>query len=215
MAKLITPSLISSVKWLRNAPPSWQEKAYQDLYNALSRKPWEPSEAIKRGMKFEEKVNQCIRRNIKTAGTEKFQFFLNHGFDNGKPALLQKKTKSFIKIDGVDYCLYGRIDLWFPDVIKDIKTTWNYKESNYLNSAQHLIYCRGEKIKKFQYLIGVFSKDDPTDMQIKSTHIVSFHVQSWEAIDELLINDIKLCLDTFETYDELKELYHSTFNKYG
>ncbi len=209
MSKLITTSLISSIQWLNNAPPSWQESAYTQLKNSLSRKPWEPSLEIQRGIDFENKVYSCLRRELYSVGSKDFQWFVNES----KGGQIQRKTKSFITIDKIEYCLYGKLDLWYKDIIKDIKTTGNYKESKYLESSQHIIYCHNEKISQFEYLVAVFQKGDTENKKIQEKHKIKITVDL-DKTEELILGYIKLVNDTLKTYEELKPLYDNVFNRY-
>jgi len=209
MSKLITTSLISSIQWLNNAPPSWQESAYTQLKNSLARKPWDPSPEIKRGIDFENKVYSCLKRQLFNIGSEDFQWFVNES----KGGTVQYKTKSFMTVNGVEYCLYGKLDLKFPNVIKDIKTTSNYKEQKYMESSQHIIYCHNEQIEDFEYLVAVFEKGKPENKKMLSKHKIEIKVDL-NKTEEMIIGYIKLVNDTLKTYDELRPLYDNVFNRF-
>lgn len=216
MSKLITASLIGSVEWLQNCPSSWKEKAYNDLFNQLSRIwPKETPHYIQRGFDLENKVQQIVESGtVETIkSSEHFSKLLNHCV-GGK---FQKTTKSFMTINNEEYCLYGKIDVWFPETIKDIKNTQSYKESSYKKSAQHMIYCHNEQIKDFVYLVADFNDKDKEvkNKAIQELYEVPIHIDDFEVLENELRDRIKKTIDFIYADEDLAKLYETKFNRFG
>jgi len=154
MSLLITPTVLNSYDWLKKCPPSWKKKAYDDLSNMLNRKWVPPKPAVQRGIDFEKYV--CRRANqkiIQSKGTPQFQGIIKT-IQGGQ---FQKKCKFYIEVEGKEYCCYGKIDVAFPDLIIDIKTTGSYRGKNsYLSGWQHKFYTIGSRVPNFLYLIVEF-----------------------------------------------------------
>ena len=207
MSKLITASLAGSIDWVRNCPPSWKTKAYADLENQLARNySAETPLAMKRGLAFESAVYSRVYQNKPQKGSEHFQWFI----DECKGGQFQRKAKCFIEIDSVEYCLYGKLDVYFPNVIKDIKTTGNYKGAeNYLNSFQHKLYCYLEQIPKFEYLVAQFIDDSNT---IIAHHKIEYEVQDMQALKENVIAEVRSIIFFLNEHKNLMELYNTKFN---
>lgn len=209
MSNLITPSLISSVNWLKTCPPTWKVKAYNDLKNTLARIYMEPSPEIKRGIECERKVNEILTSRVDVSMvkcSDNFKKLLT--YCNGYTQ--QKVTKKILTIDDEEYCLYGKIDYYKPDHIIDLKTTNEYKPSKYLNSYQHKIYCYIERITKFTYLVAEFYKSD------KITKVVGLEIlfDEFDLIEKEIILKIKEVISFLKLDDTLFTLYKTTFSKY-
>ncbi len=202
MSRLITPSLISSVNWLQTCPASWKAKAVKDLKNQLARVYSELSPAQELGIKFEDAVMKATKLD-EPKGSEHFKWMVAEV----KGGDFQRPTITELSIDGHDYCLYGRIDAYFRDIIKDIKTTSNWKGNDYyLNSYQHRIYCYNEKIPFFRYCIAIFDS---------SQNIIDHHAVDVEldliSLEADIVNKIKEVIAFLSVNTELFDLYISTF----
>jgi len=213
MSKLITTSLIGSIDWLKNCPNSWKQKAYGSLKNMLNRVWSTPGLAAQRGIDFENHVYRILSldANIEMVDcSEKFMEVLRN-CEGGK---FQQKNKSFITVDGIEYCLYGKEDVTFPDRIIDIKTTSKYKEHKYKNSFQHKIYLHNTKKKHFIYIVVIFPDVDSNEIQeIKYIEIVIDTLQLAEyKID--IINKIKEIKKFFDDMPELCKLYNTKYSRY-
>lgn len=160
---LITPSIYDAYEWAKNAPPSWKESAFTGLMNSLTRVPWSPSKAIQRGIAFENLVYTFLDKDPPETASIEFRTFV----EEIKGAKLQKKIKKSETIEGQSFCLYGKTDAWFPDIIKDVKTTGSFKARKYAHSFQHEMYCYIEQIRKFRYVVAVFNHEDDDDKKIQ------------------------------------------------
>ena len=220
MSRLITTSPLDSIDWCRKAPDSlnpagisWKQDAYEQLKRTVGRAPWVPNASLERGTTFENQIYGILK-----AGTEdtvqctpKFREIL-YACKGGQ---FQRKTKSFLTIDGQEYLLYGKLDIYFPDRIKDIKTTGKYGgKDKYLSTSQHHIYCFGENIKDFTYIIAEFPK--PESYEISSVNYVEYSSPSRdfeEAYVRAKITDAVEWLSSFDEPGDLGDLYLHTYCK--
>ncbi len=210
MSKLITASLVSAIDWLTSCPSSWKAKAKEDLTNQLSRIWIEPpaDSPLRLGQDFEKKVyQQADNKLIIKVGSENFQWFV----EQCRGGVFQKKCRKIIEVDSEEYCLYGKIDVWFPGVLKDIKTTSNYKgREAYEKSFQHVLYMYVEHIERFEYLIAEFQKGSK---QIAEKHHIIIEVPDTEPLREIIDNTIRKVMGSIES-SGLMELYKTKFCLY-
>jgi hypothetical protein len=217
MSLLITSSLIDSVEWLEKAPPSWQEKAFRDLRKSLAREPWgETSPDVERGMVFERTVYDTLDKKADQNPTfkcsDEFRVFL----DACRGGVFQKKIKRIEVIDGKEYCLYGKTDVFFPDHIIDIKACAEYGgESKYLGKAQHLLYCYVTEVDYFDYLVAEFGPTGREDsMKIKRHFLAHYDVGDRNELRETVVKRIRKAVGFIEQDSELYKLYTTTFSRY-
>jgi hypothetical protein len=213
MSKLITNSLIGSIDWYRKCPQSWKKKAYQDLHNMLARKWSEPSPAIKRGIDFENYVYSILGNSTDPIDDLNCSDLFKHVLKACKGGVFQRKNKSFMAVDGVEYCLYGKEDVTFEDRIIDIKTTGKFNRDKYLNSFQHKIYLYNSKKLHFVYIVVVFDGDGSVIQSVEEIEIkidqVELAMYGNEIADK--IRDIDYF---FKNMPELKKLYDTKYSRY-
>ena len=219
MSRLITTSLIGAIDWCRTAPtshidrdtskPTWREQAFIDLKKTLARDySTPPSPAMTRGIEFENQVYAQANREPNEKGSDHFRWFV----EQCRGGQFQRKTKKYITIDDVEYCLYGKIDAWWPYIIKDIKGTGSWKgNNNYLKTFQHKLYCYTEHIDSFTYLVAVFAEDSKT---ITERHEVHYHVDDFKVLEEEVIETVKDAVRFLEMSSDLFELYTTKFSLY-
>lgn len=219
MGKLITSSLINSVDWVRNCPRNYKEKAFQSLKNTLGRAKWDPTPAIEQGIKFEDTVYRILgegkENDVKCS--KEFRMFL----DECKGGYFQSKAKYNLTVDGVDYFLYGKLDVEHTKMnrpphghIIDIKTTGKWSgPAKYLDTYQHKIYCLAKKIPTFTYLVAVWQQEE---YKIKEVHKVEYTVPDshWGALENDIKQKVWDTMDFIRSFDELSELYDSKFCLY-
>ena len=208
MSRLITPSLIGSISWFKSCPLSWKAKAALDLKNQLARIRTPPSVACDLGIRFENAVVKATAlKPDEVKGSEHFKWVV----EEGRGGQFQRKTSVMLDIDGFEYCLYGKIDAWFPDIIKDFKTTSNYKGAdNYLKSFQHKMYLYNEKMTKFRYVVAVFNDDQ----KIIDHHAVDVELNNRLALEQEIVSTIKEAVAFISSNTELFTLYTTVFSKH-
>ena len=208
MSRLITPTLIGSISWLRSCYPSQKPKAALDLKNLLARKYGPMSPALELGIKFENAVVKATSLEpADVKGSEHFKWIVKEV----RGGEFQRKTSVMLTIDDAEYCLYGKEDAWFPDIIKDIKTTSNYKgEYSYMKSFQHKMYMYNENISKFRYVIAEFDGDQ----KIIDHHSVDIEIVDRSALEAEIISTIKEAVAFLKQNTELFTLYTTVFSKH-
>lgn len=208
MSLLITPSLYGSIQFYLNANDNWKEKAKDDLIAMLARdysRPRHPS--AERGIQFEDSIYSILKAR-KDYETVKSSAIFKKFLQVCSGGVFQKKTKCYITVDGEEHCLYGKIDVWFPNKILDIKSTgkeWNkWSELSYYNSIQHHVYCYSEKIDTFEYHIALFDGNEikpPYDYKIVPYKVVSFDDEHGILLKAIEL--IRLFMEDKPTYNEL------------
>lgn len=222
MSRLITPSIIGAVEWLKAAPDHWNEEkqvnwkaqARIDLENQLGRVPWSEADSKKPslllGHKFEDTVRAYAQKEQVDGGSDHFRWFV----EKCKGGQWQRKTKRIITLSGVEYCLYGKIDVWFPDRIVDLKTTRRFKGSeSYLSSFQHTMYCFCENIMDFEYLIAEF-EDKDENPRILEHHEVRYHAKDRVTLREKVERTVEAFAEFIGSDPKLFELYTTKFSLY-
>lgn len=152
---LITPSLLNAWGWIWECEKNVKtaesdtvcfedkvsiakEKAFDDFIKALYREKTEQNTYMLEGIRFEDetyKGNTCFSETVK----------------NGAFQIVGKKE---VKVDGMNFLMYGRLDVLKGGTIFDIKRVWKYSLPKYNNSYQHGFYLDlFGNAKKFTYLI--------------------------------------------------------------
>jgi hypothetical protein len=207
MSRLITPSLISSISWFKNCPPTWKGKAIVDLKNQLGRVYSEPTPALTLGIKFEDAVVKATSKPAdEVQGSEHFKWIV----DEVRGGEFQRRTAIDLNIDGQDYCLYGKIDAYFPTIIKDIKTTSNWKgPQGYLDSFQHRMYCFNEQVECFRYLVATFDEQQ----HITGHYSVDVDLPDRLSLEAEIVHAVKEAITFLSASTELFNLYITRFCK--
>ena len=211
MTLLVTPTLLDAIDWFNKCPANWKEKAFNDLSNTLNRIYPEPMPApMKRGIDFEDAVYANANKD-EYGGSELFHKVC----ELVKGADYQKKAKNLIEIDGVEYCLYGKIDVFYDDWIIDIKTTGNYKgAASYLTKWQHHFYTCMTKVKDFTYLVVEMPKDY-SQTRIIAVHEVEYQSPSTTYERTEIVDGVRGMRAFFDEHESLRKAYITTFNKYN
>lgn len=213
MAKLMTSSLINDVEWLKKCPPNWKEIAFKGLHSRLARDyDEEMPHAVKRGIDLENMVYKVLGNELVDIASLKCSKLFKDVLNHCKGGIFQQKTKSFIEIDGVNYCLYGKKDVSFPEKIVDIKCTGLFKtKSKYLSTIQHKIYCYNDKIKDFEYLVCVMNNDD----KLIDIITVDYHADNFKEVEDEIVKRVRSTIEFLKLDAELYDLYINTFNLYN
>ena len=209
VSRLITASIVGAIRWYNECPTSWRDKAEKDLKDQLGRV-WRerdsPAQAL--GHNFETKVYQYADKTL-DAGSDHFKWFV----EQCRGGQFQRKASKYITLDGVEYCLYGKLDVWFPTIIKDIKTTSNYKgEAHYLESFQHPLYCYLENINDFAYIVAEF-EDSSGKPKILAHHEIKYHVSDKALLEKYIFDKVRAAIAFLNQHAELMELYVTKFSK--
>lgn len=161
MRCLMTQSLLSSWKYQFNdfskyedRAEEFEEKAQREFLQTLRREPIETSEAMQKGIDFE---------NLVVALCHGQQGFEEHDWyapaieiaDIVRGSQFQYVAKKEVTIAGVDFLLYGKLDSLKAGIINDIKFSGSYNVGKYFDSPQHPMYmeCVPEATE-FNYLVS-------------------------------------------------------------
>jgi len=221
MSLLITPTLLDSYDWLMKAPETtkkgtsitWKEDALNQLEATLTRAPFRPNKAIIKGMEFERLA--CAKSKVNDIDTLKASDNFKKVCRLIKGGDFQVKTKKFVVIDGAEYVLFNRLDVKFPKLIQDIKTTANYRgQASYLSKWQHKFYTLVDEIRDFQYIVAEWKGADIDDFTIKAIHVINYYAEDFEAIEKEIVGHIKLFMEFLEGNEKLKEAYLHTYNRF-
>lgn len=141
---LITPSLINSFSYYMS-----EYGKREDFLKTLSREKFEPSDAMQKGIDFEDSIKSYCESNKDEADK-----CIREVGDIVEGGVWQATVQKILTIGNTEYLLYGRCDVIKENFIYDIKFTSNYEVGKFSNSAQHLIYMYCTRLSDFAYLIS-------------------------------------------------------------
>jgi len=173
----MTCSLISSWNYIFNAYEGYEDEAYKSFLRTLRREPSEPTQAMQAGIDFEDAINAVVegKAEPKTECIKKIAGIVS----GGQP---QVKLYKDIKIGGMDFLLYGRLDYLKSGTIYDIKFSKNYEVGKFYSSAQHPFYLTlCPESNRFEYLISdgndVFIETYTRETAESTSKIISVFIQ--------------------------------------
>jgi len=213
MALLITPTLLNSFDWYNGSPEDWKQKAFTDLSNQLKRTGFNPSRIMEVGIEVEKAVAKFIRTKEYPDNLSKEMLDLckrTYGYD------YQVKRKRIIRIDDIEYLLYGKLDFYSHanKHIIDMKVTQEYKGQDYfLKQNQHLLYCYSCSVNHFTYLVAEIP--DPDNPKIREVIPVEYQITDAEELKNEITERIQKFRSFLRENEELKEAYLHTFNMYN
>lgn len=141
---LITPSLLNSFAYYMAYDGEDEISSRADFLRTLSREKSAPTEAMQRGIDFENRVFAYCN------GTPDDNETVKAIGDIVKGGMWQQA----VKMTYGEYLLYARADVIKRDTIYDIKCSKVYDLGKYYNSAQHKIELFVTGMPKFSYLIS-------------------------------------------------------------
>ena len=180
---LITPSLLNSWAYiwtcvdgvreaesdkvcLEDKKADAQEKALQDFLKTLNREPIEDNFFMKQGREFEDacyRGETCVSPIIK----------------GGAYQIVGTKD---VTIDGINFVMYGRLDVLKGGIIYDIKRVMKYAPQKYLKSYQHGFYFElFKEAYEFEYLV----------YDGKDLHIETYYRDQCVDLSQVIRNFIK------------------------
>lgn len=171
---LMTSSLFGAVDWANHAPNRLKRGAEKNLASMIRRLSHKSTKAQKKGIDFEDAITSSISASkIHCFSWPNTKFKEIADMCNGGE--FQKKFTKKIHYIGDDILVgYGKLDVWLPKQIIDLKTTKGYTDPyKYTGSMQHMVYCWLTGISEFTYVIAVLGEGH-TD--VKEVHTVDVHV---------------------------------------
>lgn len=209
---LVTPTLLNSFEFAKNAPPSWVTRAMNDFIGKIRREKSTFPAWVGKGIAFEDTVYRVCNKAQKdgvtniTQGSDHFQHVANQCLGGS----FQDVYKKTIIIDDMLVLYYNKTDVVFPDKIIDIKTTLKWKGADkYLKGWQHMLYLWASGLSEFEYLVAVWQNE--WSDKIASVHTVKYTLPDASLIEQKIIEATKEMFD-FLKANGLYEDYYSTFS---
>lgn len=162
---LITQSLLSAWLYQYNCAEGYEEEARESFLKTLRREPTEPSEAMERGIAFENAVYETIRGNDTAMTAYTMQWSKRGGevqegacildlaeeLGSGTYQLTAYKEKT---IAGEKFLLMAKCDWVKAGTIYDSKRVEHYEVGKYYASPQHPMYLEVlDGARAFEYKI--------------------------------------------------------------
>lgn len=159
MCFLITQSLLASwqYQWkdfdkYGDSGDKLREKAYNEFLCMLKREQIPTSEAMQKGIELENLVmnitlgkGDCSHKWYDVAKE------IAEEVQNGQFQIAAKKT---VKIEGLDFLLYGKLDCLKAGIISDIKFSGKYETGKFFKSPQHQMYMElVPEAERFTYIV--------------------------------------------------------------
>lgn len=157
---LVTHSLLASWLYAMKEDPyadaTTERDPYKEFLDVLNRVPTPTTEAMQNGIDFEELVTSIAN------GAEWQTDKENKWYDAAakvagivRGGQFQYKAKKVVTVGGIEFLLYGRLDVLKAGTIYDIKFTKNYDRGKYFSSTQHPLYLKLiPEAREFTYLIS-------------------------------------------------------------
>ena len=198
---LMTHSLLSS--WLY----TMKENPYEDMtperdpmaefMQALRREPTQPTEAMQKGIMFEDMVTAITRgagdpQDRWYGAAERVARIVNGG-------LLQYRAKKEIEVGGMALVLYGRLDCLKAGTVYDIQFSGSYDRGKFQSSTQHPTYLEiVPEAQRFVYLVSngsevwteTYDREDTPDIRpiisdfldwLRVVGLMQTYQEKWEA----------------------------------
>lgn len=153
---LITHSLLSAwIYAIKDTPyesVNTERNPIAEFMKVLCREPTRATEAMQRGIDFENLVENIMKGNADTnnrwyKAATKISSIVGGG-------VWQLPVSKRICINGINIVLYGRLDALKAGGIYDIKFSSNYERGKYFDSTQHPVYLElVPEAQHFTYLV--------------------------------------------------------------
>ena len=142
---MVTHSLLSSWIYAMNTSPyedaTSERDSYAEFLQVLRREPTPTTEAMQKGIDFEDLVTAIINKDA--AGMRRNPDW----YDAAKQIAdivcggsLQHRARKVTEICGMTILMYGRLDALKAGTIYDIKFSGSYDRGKYFDSTQHPMY---------------------------------------------------------------------------
>ena len=155
---LMTHSLLASWLYIMKDNPyedaTSPRDAYQEFLQTLRREPIPPTEAMAKGIEFEDlcyeiatgkfqptvKVHAPKSEPLAHKIYPRFYDAACQVADIIRGGQIQYKAKKLVEVNGMEFVLYGRLDTLKAGTIYDIKFSGSYDKGKYVDSTQHPTY---------------------------------------------------------------------------
>lgn len=157
---LMTHSLLASWLYAMKEDPyadaTTERDPYKEFLDVLNRVPTPTTGAMQNGIDFEELVTSIANgAEWKTDKENKWYDAAAKVAGIVRGGQFQYKAKKVVTVGGIEFLLYGRLDVLKAGTIYDIKFTKNYDRGKYFSSTQHPLYLKLiPEAREFTYLIS-------------------------------------------------------------
>lgn len=146
---IITQTLLSSWNWIYKS-----DSGYDDFIKTLNKQGIRPTQAILDGRKFENMVTAYCEGHPPEQGHQWYNGICSVG-EVVRNGAFQVKLYKDVTVKGVDFLLYGILDVLKCGEIFDIKFSKTYHVGKYLDSPQHPMYFElCPEARKFTYIVS-------------------------------------------------------------
>lgn len=154
----MTHSLLSSWMYVMQENPyedmTTEKDSYAEFLATLKREPIPTTEAMQKGIDFENLVTDIVEDNDRPRSPAWLEAATQVA-NIVKGGLLQYKVSREIVVKGIPLVLYGRLDALKAGTIYDIKFSGSYDVGKYIDSTQHPTYLElVPEAKQFSYLVS-------------------------------------------------------------
>ena len=218
---LLTHSLLSS--WLRGIKENpfedatTERDAYSEFLDSLNKIETPPTDAMLNGIEFEKLVTAVFN------GAETYGFIpadpknpiagmvpmdiRDHNWYGAASKIantirggqLQFKARKYVTVHGMDFLLFGKLDVLKAGDIDDIKFSKSYDRGKYFSSTQHPMYMElVPEARRFNYLVSngtdvwteSYTREETPDIYpiisdfvdwITEQGLLSTYMEKWEA----------------------------------
>lgn len=205
MAYLMTHSLLSSWLYAMKSSPyedaTTERDAYEEFLQVLRRETTPTTEAMQKGIDFEDLVT-AIAEDDADGMLEHPKWFdaaaqVAAIVGGGEP---QYRAKKIITVADMEFVLYGRLDWLKAGVVYDIKFSGSYDKGKYIDSTQHPVYLETvPEAHSFVYLVSngtnvwqeTYRRDETADIKpmiadfiawLTVNGLLALYKQHWEAL---------------------------------
>ena len=152
MSLLITHSLLNSWQYALS-PMMDSDDPWQDFLTVLCREHTQPSEAMQKGIDFENLVMDIV--NGQALEPDSWYGAASKIAQEIKGGVYQYKAMRTEQIGGTDFLLYGRLDVLKAGEIMDIKYSGSYERGKFYGFTQHPFYFELiPEAQTFSYLVS-------------------------------------------------------------
>jgi len=183
---LITQSLLSSWLWALKL-----DSGYEDFLKTLRKEPIKPNKAMLEGQRFEN-VLCAVLNGAEIEPAHEWYKPIMELYPILYGAQQQVAVYKDVKVQGINFVLYGKLDFLKEGIIYDTKYSKSYSVGKYLESPQHPMYfALVPEAMEFQYKIcdgqyvytETYRPDDVEPIEHTIKHFMDF-------LDKLRLVDV-------------------------
>lgn len=202
---LMTHSLLSSWLYAMKDSPfedaTSERDAFGEFLQVLRREPTPTTEAMQKGIDFEDLVTAIVRNDAEGMRRNPDWYdAANQIAQIVRGGSLQHRARKVMEISGMMFVIYGRLDALKAGTIYDVKFSGSYDRGKYFDSTQHPMYFElVPEANDFVYLISNgkevyrehYRRDEAADITVTIGSFVSWltanglletYKQHWQAL---------------------------------